>query len=103
MRIKLQIKRVLLFLFNLYIFYFFFSPYSNILQYNKKIWENLFIEIDTLILKFIGNTNGFNYPKVFKKKKKNNNKGGRITQPDHNTYFTFFCIIGSIQQTVYNI
>lgn len=41
--------------------------------------------------------------KCLKKKKKNNNKGGRITQPDHNTYFTFFCIIGSIQQTVYNI
>jgi len=77
MRIKLQIKRVLLFLFNLYIFYFFFSPYSNILQYNKKIWENLFIEIDTLILKFIGNTNGFNYPKVFKKKKEKQQQRGK--------------------------
>lgn len=38
-----------------------------------------------------------------KKERKTTRKRGRITLPDHNTYFTFFGIIGSIQQTVYNI
>lgn len=103
MRIKLQIKRVLLLPFQSVHLLFLFLSISNILQYNKKIWENWFLEIDTLILKFIGDTNDFNYPKAFLKKKEKQQEREKNYTAWSQHLFYFFGIIGSIQQTVYNI